>query len=76
MPHIIVDDEQARLIREVKATESIEIRDRNGELLGYVNVTHGWTQEDIAMAKQARDSDEPRYTTSEVLEHLKSLEEE
>lgn len=71
MLHIIVDDEQAKLIRE--SAENVEIRDRNGKHLGYV--THGWTEEDIASAKAQLNSDEPRYTTKEVLEHLESLEE-
>jgi len=70
MPHIIVDDEQARTI--VEATESIEIRDRFGRRLGYV--AQGFTDEDIAIARQRLDSDEPRYTTGEVIDHLKSLE--
>lgn len=70
MSHIIVDDEQAKLIRE--AAENVEIRDRNGKHLGYV--TNGWTEEDIAIAKERLASDEPRYTTREVLDHLESLE--
>ena len=34
MSHIVVDDEQARIISE--SAESIEIRDRSGKHLGYV----------------------------------------
>jgi len=70
MQHIVVNDEQARIIGE--SSDQIEIRDGNGRLLGYV--AHGVTDEDIAIAKQRLDSDEPRYTTREVLEHLQSLE--
>ena len=70
MPHLIVDDEQARIISE--APENIVIRDRNGRYLGYV--THDFTEEEIAIAKQRLASDEPRYTTEQVLEHLRSLE--
>ena len=70
MPHIIVDDEQAKIISE--SAESIEIRDRSGKHLGYV--AHGFTDEDIAIAKERMASDEPRYTTQEVLDHLQSLE--
>jgi hypothetical protein len=68
--HIIVDDQQAKLISE--ATESVEIRDSGGKHLGYV--AHGFTDEDIAIAKQRLASDEPRHTTREVLDHLRSLE--
>lgn len=70
MPHIVVDDEQARVISE--SAESIEIRDRSGRHLGYV--AHGFTDDDIAVAKERMVSDEPRLTTQEVLGHIESLE--
>ena len=70
MSHIVVDDEQARIISE--STESIEIRDRNGKHLGYV--AHGFTDEDIAVAKRRMASDEPRHTTQQVLDNLRSRE--
>jgi hypothetical protein len=69
MPHIIVDDEQARIISE--SSDRVEIRDRNGKHLGYV--FSGFSEVDIALAKQRRDSDEPRYSTQDVLKHLQSL---
>lgn len=72
MSHIIVDDIQARLIMEADGT--IEIRDRHGNHLGYV--AHGFSAEDIAVARERLASDEPRYSTREVLEHLRSLEKE
>ena len=70
MPHIVVNDEQAKIIAQ--SAERIEIRDKQGKHLGYV--THGFTEEDIAIAKQRIASTEPRYTTQQVLEHLRSLE--
>jgi hypothetical protein len=70
MQCIVVDDEQAKLIAE--ATDTVEIRDRQGKHLGYV--AHGFTKEDIAIAKQRAASKEPCYTTQEVLDHLRSLE--
>ena len=72
MHHIVVDDQQAKLISE--ATESVEIRDARGRHLGYV--AHGFSDEDIAIAKDRLASDEPRYTTREVLDHLQFLERE
>ena len=72
MPHIVVDDDQAKMISQ--STESIEIRDRSGKHLGYV--AHGFTEEDIAIAKQRMASDEPRYPTEQVLDHLRSLEQQ
>ncbi len=70
MEQIVVSDQQARLIAE--ATESIEIRDAKGSHLGYV--AHGFTEEDIAIAKQRSASVQPRYTTAQVLDHLRSLD--
>jgi hypothetical protein len=70
MHHIVIDDQQAKLISE--ATESVEIRGPRGRHLGYV--AQGFTDEDIAIAKDRLASDEPRYTTQEVLDHLQSLE--
>jgi hypothetical protein len=70
MPHIVVDDQQVKLIEE--ANESVEIRDLRGRHIGYV--AHGFTAEDFGIAKQRSVSDEPRFTTKQVLEHLQSLE--
>jgi hypothetical protein len=70
MPHIVIDEQQAKLISE--ATGDVEIRDTEGRHLGYV--AHGFTDEDIAIAKQRLASDHSRYTTREVLDHVQSLE--
>ena len=72
MQHLVLSDEQARIVSQ--SSEGIEIRDRNGKHLGYV--AHGFSDEDIAIAKQRMASDEPRHTTREVLDHLRSLEQE
>lgn len=70
MPHIILDDEQAKIIAQAKG--SVEIRDRSGRCLGYLS--HGFTAEEIAEAERRAASDGPWYTTQQVLEHLRSLE--
>ena len=70
VPHIVVDDQQAKIIAE--ATHGVEIRDRNGKHLGYV--AHGFTEEDLAIARHRLASGEPRRTTREVLDRLPSLE--
>ena len=72
MQHLVVSDEQARIISQTDS--EIEIRDRNGKHLGYV--AHGFSDEEIAIAKERMASDEPRHTTREVLDHLRSLEQE
>jgi hypothetical protein len=70
MLHIVVSDEQARLIGE--STDNVEIRDRNGNLLGYV--AHGFSEEDIAISRSRAASSQPRLTTPQVLSYLNSLE--
>ena len=67
---IVLNEEQARVIAE--ARDGVELRDNSGRHLGFVS--HGVTQEEIDEAKRRAASDEPRYTTDEVLEHLRSLE--
>jgi hypothetical protein len=70
MQHVDVDDQQAKLIAE--ATDFVEIRDPRGKHLGYV--AHGFTNEDVAIARQRLASDAPRYPTHQVLDYLRSLE--
>jgi hypothetical protein len=72
MVHIVVDDQQAKLISE--ATDGVEIRDIHGRHLGYV--AHHFTDEEIATAKKRLASDRVRYTTREVVAHLRSLEQQ
>jgi hypothetical protein len=72
MSHIVVDEAQAKIISE--SSGNIEIRDRHGKHLGFV--AHGFTDEDLAIAKNRLLSTEPRYTTSDVLRRLESLEQE
>ena len=69
MRHIIVNDEQAKIVAQ--SGEGIEIRDSGGNHLGYV--AHGFDEDDIAIATRRQSSDEPRVPTEEVLKHLESL---
>jgi hypothetical protein len=70
MPSITLDDEQARIFSE--SGGSVEIRDRHGRRLGVVQQL--FTADDIAEFTRRSASDEPRYTTEQVLDHLRSLE--
>jgi hypothetical protein len=73
MHQIVVDDGMAKLISQ--AADRIEIRDPRGRLLGYVaQVVHGFTGEDVAIARERLASNEPRYTTRAVLDYLQSLQ--
>jgi hypothetical protein len=67
MIKIVVDDEQAKAIAQ--STDLVGIRNREGLVLGYV--THGFTAEDVAVAQQRRRSEQPRFTTQEVLGRLR-----
>jgi hypothetical protein len=70
MPVIVVTEEQAELIKN--APGGVEFFSPTGERLGVM--TPMFTEEDIRLAKAAASSGSPRYTTAQVLEHLRSLE--
>jgi hypothetical protein len=69
MVSIVVNDEQAKIIRD--ARDCVMVHDSQGRFVGYLR--HGFDDADIAAAKQALASDAPRFSTQEVLEHLKML---
>ena len=80
MTRITVSAELASQI--AGATDGLTICDPTGKVLLSVPPTtsheerlrSAWTAEEIAEAKRSLASDQPRYTTSEVLEHLRNLE--
>jgi hypothetical protein len=72
MVKIVVTEDQARTISEAK--DGVEFVDAAGNRLGFF--ARPFTDEDIAIARQRAASDEPRRTTQQVIDRLKSLEEE
>jgi len=70
MTSVVLNAEQAKVVRE--ATETIELRDSKGDLLGYVSPS--LDADVIAEAKRRVDSDGPWFSTQQVLDHLRSLE--
>ena len=72
MIQIVVNADQAKQMSE--ARDSVEFVDENGKRLGYF--ARPFTDDDIRIAKERLASDEPRYTTEEVLEHLRKLEQQ
>ena len=72
MSQVILTQEQADLI--VRAHDAVQLRDPQGNLLGTIKRDADFTDEDLEKAKQALASNQPRYTTQQVLEHLQSLE--
>jgi len=72
MVKIVVTEDQAKAI--AAAEEGVEIVDAANNRLGFF--ARPFSDDDIAIARQRAASDEPRRTTQEVIERLKSLEEE
>jgi hypothetical protein len=72
MPHIVLNDEQAKIV--ATALRPVQVRDSKGNVLGQIPPI--WTEEDIADAKRRLASNEPWYTTAEVLARLHSLKPE
>jgi hypothetical protein len=72
MPQIVLNDEQAKIV--ATALQPVQVRDAKGNVLG--TIPPSWTEEDIAEAKRRLASDEPWFTTAEVLAHVRSLKPE
>lgn len=72
MIKIVMTEDQARAIAEAK--DVVEIVDASGKRLGFF--ARPLTEDDIAIARRRAASDEPRRTTEQVLDRLKSLEQE
>ena len=87
MSHIVADDQQAALI---KKAVPVQVIDKEGNLIGYVTPAP-IVQEGHATPSDARPSDEeiaeakarlaagprgPTYTTAQMLEYLRSLDQE
>jgi hypothetical protein len=70
MPHIVLSEEQAKVV--ASALQPIQVRDAKGTVLGVIPSI--WTEGDIAEAKRRLASNGPWYTTEQVLAHLRSLE--
>jgi hypothetical protein len=70
MSEIVVTREQAAIITSPPAV--LKILDPDGKLVGYT--TPSFSAVELAEAEAALASDQPRYTTEEVLSYLRSLE--
>jgi hypothetical protein len=82
MRYIILDPQQTASV--TAAIDPLEVRGPDGTVLGFIYPNRPTTPEpredpdfsaaDIAEAKRRLASDSPRYTTQQVLDHLRSLE--
>ena len=70
MSHIVVDQTQAELVAQARGL--VQVRDPDGRVVGYI--TPAPTDEEIARARLRFGSNEPTFTTAQVLDHLRSLE--
>lgn len=73
MTQLVLDDDQAKAVQDSR--QRIRVCDRHGNVLGFV-IRSKVSAADIAIAKQRRDSAQPRLSTQQVLDHLKSLEQQ
>jgi hypothetical protein len=72
MPEIALNDEQSKIV--AGAEHPLVVRDSHGEIVGVLTPSSDFTPEEIDEAKRDLASNQPRYTTAQVLEHLRSLE--
>jgi hypothetical protein len=71
MVDIVVSDELAREI--LARSETVRIRDAQGRVLFALAPRPGNEPDDVGQMRRALASDQPRYTTEQVLNHLRSL---
>jgi hypothetical protein len=69
MPKIILTDDQVKQF--TAAQQPIQLCDSQGHVLGIVPPI--WNAEEVADAERRVGSEEPRSTTAQVLEKLRSL---
>ena len=80
MAELFVTDEQARII--CGADAAIPIRDSEGKVIGHaISVTSEsgssvLTEEQVTEAEKRLDSDGHWYSTAQVLDHLRGLDDE
>jgi hypothetical protein len=72
MQQIVLTDAQVEVI--ARATTDLEVRDPEGNVMGYLHRTNASEQAYLATVRRRLASDEPCYSTKEVLAHLSSLE--
>jgi hypothetical protein len=70
MQEIILTPDQAKTLSE--AAGSVVLKSADGHVVAYTS--RRFTVQEIEEAERDRDSDPTRYTTREVLDHLRSLE--
>lgn len=73
MPHIVLTEEQVRVLQS--AEQSLEVRDPRGNTLGFVSKYPDLTPAEIAELKRIAAT-EPRSSSSQVFVRLRALQAE
>lgn len=73
MPHIVLTEEQARVLAESK--ERIKVYDNQGRLMCLMDWFGTPLEDVIAECKRRQASGEPRIPSAQVQAHLRKLEE-
>ena len=74
MTQIILNDDQVQTVRQ--ATDTVELCDQSGSLVGYVTRKVIATPEEIAEALRRVASPGPWHTTEQLLARLRVLEQQ
>lgn len=74
MSHIVVNEEQAALIAASSAT--LKVHDSDGRLVGYFTPWPSAVEIAEAKARLAAGPQGPTRTTAEVIEYLRSLDQQ
>ena len=72
MTKLVLTDEQAKVLAELNGQDSVLLFDPSGNHVGWVE-RPVFSPEEVLEAEKAFDEDGPRYTTEQVLAHLRSL---
>jgi hypothetical protein len=73
MSEITLNDDQARIL--ARAEQVVVVRDLRGNVIGHLERTKAQDDSAIVIEAQRRlATDQPRYTTAEVVKHLNSLQ--
>jgi hypothetical protein len=73
MPHIVLTDEQARIVRE--AGDGVEVRDAAGRILAFLQPLDAKDLELITEIQRRGPDPGPRIPSAKVQEHLRKLDE-
>lgn len=72
MTRLVLTEEQANVLAQANGEEQVYLIDSCGRHMGWVE-RPVFSPEEVIEAEKAFDASGPRYTTEQVLAHLRSL---